>query len=410
LLRDGIAAARAGARDEARPLLRAAAALDPCSEAAWLWLAGLAEAPLEAVDCLERVLALNPTHERARAALKSARLRAGVAAAKAGDKDQARRLLRAVVAHDPSNESAWLWLASVSETPPDAVACLERVLQINPLNERARAGLERYRTYFAAAPQPAPAEEPAPEAAAWECPLCGHGDDQEHEECPECGALLVLTDEEGYLGRDWVKESRLQTAVARLAPEAHHDAAAAYHLGLAYLNLADVDRAIAALQTALRLRPGDRGLRDWLDVRGCAPVPERPRNRRRTVLVVDDSPTVRQAVSQILERGGCRVHTAAGGYEAIDSLRDKGVPDLIFLDVAMPGLDGYQLCKLLRHNADTAQVPIVMLSGKDGFFSKVRGRLSGSTEYLTKPFEAEGLLRIVDKYCPAEDATEAAHA
>jgi twitching motility two-component system response regulator PilG len=71
----------------------------------------------------------------------------------------------------------------------------------------------------------------------------------------------------------------------------------------------------------------------------------------------------------------------------------------------MPGMDGYQLCRLLRQNADTTNIPIILLSGKDGFFSKVRGRMAGSTEYITKPFQPEGLLRVVERYCALEEPT-----
>lgn len=101
-----------------------------------------------------------------------------------------------------------------------------------------------------------------------------------------------------------------------------------------------------------------------------------------------------------VEELGYQVRTAGNGYEAIDVLRDWGLPALILLDIAMPGMDGYQLCKLLRQNADTSRLPIVMLSGKDGFFNKVRGRIAGSTEYITKPFEPEDLARVLNKFCP----------
>jgi len=118
--------------------------------------------------------------------------------------------------------------------------------------------------------------------------------------------------------------------------------------------------------------------------------------------VVDDSPTVRKLVSITMERHGHKVIAAANGYEAADRLRDQGIPDLILLDIAMPGLDGYQVCRFFRENAATANLPIIMLSGKDGFFSKVRGKFAGSTEYVTKPFKPEALLQLVEKYCEAK--------
>jgi twitching motility two-component system response regulator PilG len=126
---------------------------------------------------------------------------------------------------------------------------------------------------------------------------------------------------------------------------------------------------------------------------------EQERARQPVVLVVDDSPTIRKLVAMTMEKNGYQVVVAADGYEAVDRIRDRGVPALILLDITMPGMDGYQLCKLLRQNRDTAKVPIVMLSGKDGFFSKIRGRMAGSTEYITKPFQPETLVKVVAKYC-----------
>src|SRR4051812_19541968 len=177
LLKEGIAAAKAGEQAHARLLLREAAAADPCGEAAWLWLAGAAESPQEALAYLERLLALHPTHEQARAAYRSARLQSGIAAARARDRAAARSLLRAAVLDEPGNEMALVWLATVAETPQESVAFLERVLEINPGNDRAREGLEHYRSQLAPpAPFPAPPAEPdnapAEPTPAWRCPLC----------------------------------------------------------------------------------------------------------------------------------------------------------------------------------------------------------------------------------------------
>ena len=83
------------------------------------------------------------------------------------------------------------------------------------------------------------------------------------------------------------------------------------------------------------------------------------------------------------------------------------VPDLILLDITMPKLDGYEVCKQIKKNARTAHVPVVMLSGKDGFFDKVKGRVAGATEYLTKPFQAAAVLEVIAAHCGGN--VEAAH-
>lgn len=130
---------------------------------------------------------------------------------------------------------------------------------------------------------------------------------------------------------------------------------------------------------------------------------ETPKNTRPRVLVIDDSPTIRRSAEIVLERAGIEVDLAEDGFAALSRISDMR-PDLILLDVVMPRLDGYQTCSLLRRNAAFASVPVVMLSGRDSVFDRVRGRLAGSDLYLTKPFTPEALLAAVHAHLPAEQA------
>src|SRR5213080_2058299 len=117
-----------------------------------------------------------------------------------------------------------------------------------------------------------------------------------------------------------------------------------------------------------------------------------------TVLVVDDSPTVRKIVQMTLQREHIRVITAADGLSALTCVADE-MPAVILLDIQLHrGLDGYHICQIIRKNLQFRQIPIIMLSGKDGLFDKMRGRLAGSTEYLTKPFDSAELVRTVKKH------------
>ncbi len=125
-------------------------------------------------------------------------------------------------------------------------------------------------------------------------------------------------------------------------------------------------------------------------------TPQKPAFRG-TILVVDDSPTIRKLVGITLKKKRYRVIAAADGMEALSKINDD-LPDLILLDITMPRMDGYQLCKIIRGNNETKNIPVIMLSGKDGFFDKVRGRMAGSTEYMTKPFKPKMLLQTVKKY------------
>jgi len=115
------------------------------------------------------------------------------------------------------------------------------------------------------------------------------------------------------------------------------------------------------------------------------------------VLVVDDSPTVRKIVQLTLQREHIRVVTAGDGLSALASVADEQ-PDLILLDIMLPHMDGYNICQIVRRNMSFRDVPIIMLSGKDGLFDKMRGRLSGSTEYITKPFDSAELVQTVKRH------------
>lgn len=118
------------------------------------------------------------------------------------------------------------------------------------------------------------------------------------------------------------------------------------------------------------------------------------------VMIIDDSKTIRRTAETLLAKAGCEVITAVDGFDALAKIADTN-PDLIFVDIMMPRLDGYQTCSLIKNNADFAAKPVIMLSSKDGLFDKARGRIVGSDEYLTKPFSKEELFDAIERHRPA---------
>ena len=118
------------------------------------------------------------------------------------------------------------------------------------------------------------------------------------------------------------------------------------------------------------------------------------------VLVIDDSNTIRRSAEIFLRQGGYEVVLAEDGFDALAKVNDTQ-PDLVFCDILMPRLDGYQTCAIIKRNPRFSSVPVVMLSSRDGVFDKARGRMVGSDEYLTKPFTKEQLLRAVAQFCPS---------
>jgi len=115
------------------------------------------------------------------------------------------------------------------------------------------------------------------------------------------------------------------------------------------------------------------------------------------VMVIDDSKTIRRTAETLLAKEGCEVITAEDGFDALSKVADHR-PDIIFVDVMMPRLDGYQTCALIKNNADFKATPVIMLSSKDGLFDKARGRIVGSDEYLTKPFSRAELLGAIEQH------------
>ena len=118
------------------------------------------------------------------------------------------------------------------------------------------------------------------------------------------------------------------------------------------------------------------------------------------VMVIDDSKTIRRTAETLLVREGCEVVTATDGFEALSKIADQN-PQIIFVDIMMPRLDGYQTCALIKNNQTFKSVPVIMLSSKDGLFDKARGRIVGSEQYLTKPFTREELLGAIRNYVNA---------
>ncbi|WP_435103052.1 twitching motility response regulator PilG [Arhodomonas sp. AD133] len=115
------------------------------------------------------------------------------------------------------------------------------------------------------------------------------------------------------------------------------------------------------------------------------------------VMVIDDSKTIRRTAETLLRKEGCEVITATDGFEALAKIADHR-PEIIFIDIMMPRLDGYQTCALIKNNRTFRDTPVIMLSSKDGLFDRARGRIVGSEQYLTKPFTRDELLGAIRRH------------
>lgn len=400
LLQEAVQAAKRGDGGAARSLLLRASELEATNDLVWLWLAHLSTSPADKASYLRRVLAIHPGHEVARAELADALRSEGIAAAKAGSRKRARELLENSIELDPGKEDSWLWLAAVAATREERRRYLERVLAIDPRHRQALALLDLPELRDAS---------PEPPRAARRCPLC-RGVGFTGERCSWCRALFSFADLKGLMRNAEVDRDLVGAGVRRLEslPGGSDNFDVQLALGLGLLNLGRVDDAIPPLDQASQLRPSDALVAAQVEVlklwrRGAAKAP-RP-VLRGSVLVVDDSPTVLKLVASSLEPHGFQVVTAAAGLEALARLREAR-PDLVLLDINLPGMDGYQICKLIKADPQLGKVPVVFLSGRGGLFDRMRGRLAGSSEHVQKPFEPQALLALVERFVMVRQAGE----
>jgi CheY-like chemotaxis protein len=464
LLLAGISAVKANNRTEAVPLFRQASEIDAGNETVWLWLAGVSASPLEVLNALERVLELNPQNSMALNGIQKARLNAGIIAARSDDRVRARELLTSVCLHQQDHETAWLWLAAVTDDPAEAVQYYERVLTLNPKNEWAASGAEQSRTNLLAmnsaqtaateesssiAPflpgderddladpirpsqidsyqkpptltfddnqAPVVQKEAASQAATKQffCPICQEITKDKFITCPSCKAVLTLAKVDAALNNPAVVRSKVEEGISRLSLvlRTGQDFFTHYFIGIALLNLGRFDDALNHFKAAQRYRADDDAYDDMIisleERRDAFEQAARRKaaaelKAKKSVLVVDDSATIRKLIGITMNRNGFRVLEAGDGQEALERIESDGIPDVMLVDDTMPGMDGFTLCKMIRQNPGTSAVPVIMLSSNESFLQKIRGKMVGSTMNLPKPFQPDTLLKAVQKYCPVQ--------
>lgn len=321
-------------------------------------------------------------------------LEKGIAAAKSGNKLLARLHLLEAAERSPQDPTCWMWLAWAAESPDDAVGSLKKAIAIDPDNEIARAGLTWSRGM---------AEMVVPAVPAAAIPSTVR---------PDSRLGQVAT----------IPKSRLGLAPLPSVPAGNGHGSSTALAEPPVLPDFDVPapRPAAPVEFArvATAPPPAPAVAPPALISAPAPPPiaEAPPEpppysdvRRPLVLVVDDSPTVCKLVSITLSKRGFQIVSASDGIDALDVI-SSNKPDLILLDITMPRLDGYKLCKIIRGHDETREIPVIMLSGKDGFFDKARGKFVGCTSYITKPFEPEALIQEVERHLVASPVSVAAAA
>lgn len=240
-----------------------------------------------------------------------------------------------------------------------------------------------------------------------DCEFCNASNDANSLVCYSCRAILTLSDLEMILANQEADKEMIGNAIFQMEAERENrelNSDELKQIALGYLNIGNLPKGLNYLNEAIKINPDDfvlSGQINSLKIRQSEIEKQKDAHegmpKNLTILVVDDSATVRKLISGKLEKTGHAVVSAIDGVDALEKIKDI-VPDLVLLDINMPRMDGYQVCKMIRSNDATKDVPVVMISGKDGFFDKVRGRMAGTTGYITKPFGPETLMKTVETY------------
>ncbi len=424
LVRRASVLAKSGLRLDAQSLLQEATALSPNDVRLWLAMAQVAPAPADAVTALRRVLAIDASHAGARAAMKKALKASATREQSDGRSAQALSTWREVCELDDADVQAWAARAELADEA-EAVESATRLNALQPghpvaarvlqagLSDRA---LEAMRT--GEMEQALPLLRQAviydqDNERLWSA--LGQATSDVDERIDAFRRVLTINPQQARVAAV-LKHALMGQGQAALESDPDHARGFFEEVTridprdeVGWLGLASLEREPAnllhVLGEALRCNPSSTSTMQWIErvkrqqqPASVALDPVAAAPARATILIVDDSPTVRKILSLTLEKEGYKVVAANDGDQALVAL-GKMLPDLIFLDITMPNMDGYEVCRRIKKNPKTASVPVVMLSGKDGFFDKVRGRMAGATEYLTKPFQAPDVLKSVASHC-----------
>lgn len=374
--------------------------IDPRNELGLHWMATLAEQPYESVYFLEKVLAINPSHERVLRQINPMRMEAAKRAIEAGKPEQAKQYLDNVLEVMPKSDEAWYLLSKTVTSAQEAIPLLQKALELNPKNEAVITALATWNNNVSAITT----------HSALTCPICTYVMQEGLGKCRNCRCYIDWMNVEAIVNNTGVDEQILNAAIADYQGMLQIQPAplTTFFLTIALLNAHKVEEAVSTVREAIRTWPKSEEfaglLQQMLKIRSKRSwevqeqVTESAINILPMVLVIDDSPTVRKVISSTFEKDGTmRVLAAESGYEAFRLIRANNIPDLILLDVMMPGADGYDVMKLLKNNPQTKPIPVVMLTGKGGIINKMKGKFAGATAYLTKPINTDELLETVKK-------------
>lgn len=406
LLRKANTAAIAGEREAASAMLQTILRQSPESEAAWILKSYLAESFSDKIVCFEKVLSINPDNDAANSGLASLR---EMMTRTENRKSQNLAVIAAFLADAPERNQAAMSsetvLADENTENPAADGELSEISEISELIEDAPIVFVEVETENPMTR----ATELLPATAEFTLAAVELEDNSflhretVREQIPKNYRESETTAADDYQSAETTAADDRQAKEIAAATEGNNPAVIKSESGGAFENRSPSFAGYSAQEvyapSLINLEfGGENALEADYSPDLTAETPFEPRIPAvKKIMVIDDSAMVRKLIAQKLEASGYEVICAADGIEALETIK-QFVPNLILLDTAMPRMDGYQVCQSIRNNDATRDVPIVMISGKDGFFDKVRGQMSGSTGYIAKPFGPETLMKTVESY------------
>ncbi len=322
---------------------------------------------------------------------------------------KAKLLLGKILKLDKRNHRAWLWFSRISANFKAVAGSLNNAQKIAPDDPEIMEEVKKFQQV----------KNGLHEDPFHRCPFCWVPLESDAVTCPYCGCHLLIHNNFFELEHTG-NEKILKEAVVRYTRviEREKNTQAHYWLGMVYLNMDNYEDALNHLDLASKLVPGEQFYSNQLDVllkhmasNGSLLSNELPAidndsdstikslhdKMRKKILVVEDSSTIRKVISITLSQKGFEIIEAADGLEALSRL-NEAKPDLILLDIILPKMDGYQILSIIRENPEFKYIPVIMLTSKDGIINKVKGKVAGSSAYLTKPFDPAQLVETIERY------------
>ena len=322
---------------------------------------------------------------------------------------KAKMLLTKILKQDKRNPKGWLWFSRISVNFKKVEGSLTNAIKLAPNDPEIVEEVKKFQE----------AKTRLHNEPFSRCPFCWVPLESDAVTCPYCECHLFIDDrffESDHTGNEKIQQKALDRYTRVI--ECANNSQAHYWLGMIYLNMDNYEDALHYLDLAAKLSPQEKFYSNQLnvllkhmassgailsgDLAGTtndsdSTVRSRREKKSRKILVVEDSSTIRKVISITLNQKGYEIIEAGDGLEALSKL-NEAKPDLILLDIILPKMDGYQILSIIRENQELKDIPVVMLTSKDGIINKVKGKVAGSSAYLTKPFDPTQLVETIEKY------------